>query len=175
MGARFHAILAADTFRCAALLSAFSVTGAADAADTPTRNALPATIVGTEVGDTIEGTAGDDVIVGLGGADYITAGGGNDTICAGDNVAAGPFETADLYTWDQAYGGAGDDWIDGGPGLDILVGHDGNDYVTAGPTTSLVAPATSETANSSTEEPAATRCSAATSPTTWTAGRPWTR
>lgn len=71
---------------------------------------LPATIVGTDAGETLIGTEGDDVIVGKGGGDVIHGGGGDDVVC----------------------GGGGNDVLDGGSGRDRLIGEAGADTMTGG-------------------------------------------
>ncbi|MGH1491081.1 MAG: SdrD B-like domain-containing protein [Acidimicrobiales bacterium] len=98
---------------------------------------LPATIVGTNLGETILGTPGDDVIVGLGGRDTILGLGGNDTICAGtgnDTVRSGPGEDrVDGEDGnDRIYGESDADEIDGGPGNDRIYGDDGDDELRGG-------------------------------------------
>ena len=91
-------------------------------------NGEPATIVGTEVGETLNGTRGRDVIVGLGGDDIINAGKGDDLICAGegnDKVSAGKGK-------DSIHAGPGNDIIKGGSGNDRLDGGRGSDRLIAG-------------------------------------------
>src|SRR4051794_33210814 len=63
------------------LLAGASVPAAA--ADAPSCQGLPATIVGTPGDDVITGTPGPDVIVGLDGRDEIHARAGDDVVCAG--------------------------------------------------------------------------------------------
>ena len=109
-------------------------------------NGVPATHVGTPLGETILGTVGNDSIVALDGDDVIFGLGGDDTICAG---------TGDDHVWttwgsDWVFGdvgddiirtGSGDDMADGGPGNDHIftsngndeaLGGDGNDILSAG-------------------------------------------
>jgi hypothetical protein len=83
---------------------------AAPAAQGPTCDGLPATMVGTEGPNLLNGTTGNDVIVGLGGNDVIYGLGGDDVIC----------------------GGEGNDTLQGGPGDDRLLGEGGNDRLTGG-------------------------------------------
>ncbi len=81
---------------------------------------VPATIVGTNLGDVLVGTAGDDVIVLGDGNDEVAAGDGNDQICGdGGN--------------DSITGGAGDDFVLGGSGEDTIVGGSGNDTLVGNP------------------------------------------
>jgi Ca2+-binding RTX toxin-like protein len=108
---------------------------------TPTANPKcgghPATIVGTQNGDSIDGTVEDDVIVGLGGNDVIHGLGGNDVTCAGpgDDIAYGGSGTDGFKGEggnDVLRGGPGTDGgFSGGPGNDRLYGETGgrNDYI----------------------------------------------
>ena len=104
----------------------------------------PATIVGTERGETITGTGGNDVIVAGAGSDIIDAGAGNDLICAGpddpgqlpdnDRVDAGEGDDS-VFTGageDTATLGAGEDYATLGAGMDIANGGDGRDVIDGG-------------------------------------------
>ncbi|WP_183094631.1 proprotein convertase P-domain-containing protein [Nocardioides stalactiti] len=73
----------------------------------PPCDGKPATIVGSEAGETITGTAGDDVIVARGGNDVINAGAGDDRICAGP----GDDTTRDQLGADRVFGESGDDTL----------------------------------------------------------------
>jgi Ca2+-binding RTX toxin-like protein len=84
-----------------------------------TCNGLPATIVGTDGGETISGTAGPDVIHGLGGNDVIRGNGGNDIICGGSGN-------------DRLFGGPGQDRLFGDSGRDVLNGGTGRDRCNGG-------------------------------------------
>lgn len=95
--------------------------------DAPWQNTCdsrPATIIGTDAGETLIGTAGDDVIVARGGDDRIEGRGGDDHICAGpgNDVALGE-GGADVLRGrggnDLLLGGPGDDTFDGGDGTDV--------------------------------------------------------
>jgi Ca2+-binding RTX toxin-like protein len=91
---------------------------------------MPATIVGTDAGETLTGTPGDDVIAALGGPDVVDGLGGNDVICGddgGDVLRGGPgadrllggLEDTDpdeRLAGDTLWGGPGDDFLD--PGYD---------------------------------------------------------
>jgi hypothetical protein len=109
----------------------------AGAAPIPTCNGLPATIVGTAVGETIPGTAGDDVIVALGGDDNVLPSAGNDTICGGagaDHIDGG-IGNDTIFGDDGAdtlAGGKGNDTVNGGAGDDVVTGDQGNDTVNGG-------------------------------------------
>jgi Ca2+-binding RTX toxin-like protein len=94
----------------------------------PTCMGVPATIWGTEGGDTLTGTIGDDVIQGSGGNDLIYGGHGTDLICGGngDDWILGEDDN------DPLYGDAGNDTLLGGPGTDRLHGGDGNDVLDQG-------------------------------------------
>jgi hypothetical protein len=74
----------------------------------------PATIVGTDRGESIRGSKRDDVIATLGGNDRIRSKGGNDVICAGPGN-------------DRIVAGSGRDRIRGGPGIDRCDGGGGRD------------------------------------------------
>lgn len=99
------------------------------AAQVPTCNGKPATIVGTGHHDALTGTPGPDVIVAARGWDRVDGAGGNDTICGGRGA-------------DHLYGGPGVDWINGqADGLlydedqygDTIQGGLGNDTLNGGP------------------------------------------
>ncbi len=124
----------------AALAVLFGITGDDDrpeaelAAAGPNCEGLPATIVGTERGDTLEGTSGPDVIVAMGGNDVIRSYGGDDVICGGagnDRMMTG--DGADV-----SIGGPGDDWVTSAAGGDRVVGGPGDETVDL--TTSSAAP-----------------------------------
>ena len=93
-----------------------AVTSTPAAAEPPSCNGLPATIVASGPGDPVMGTDGDDVIVGGTWRDQIDGLGGNDTICGGlgdDKIVPGP----------------GDDWVEGGIANDEIRLDAGNDHV----------------------------------------------
>jgi Ca2+-binding RTX toxin-like protein len=91
---------------------------------------MPATIVGTDAGETLTGTPGDDVFAALGGPDVVQGLGGDDVICGddgGDVLLGGPgadrllggLEDSDPdkhLAGDSLTGGPGDDHLD--PGYD---------------------------------------------------------
>ncbi len=85
----------------------------------PSCNGVPATIVGTDAGETIWGTSGADVIVALGGNDTVYGFGGDDLICAGDGK-------------DRVFAGWGDDTVFGEDGKDSLFGSFGVDTLDGG-------------------------------------------
>ena len=104
------------------------------AAAGPNCEGFPATIVGTEGGDTLEGTSGPDVIVAMGGNDTIRSYGGDDVICGGngsDRIMTGDGADASI-------GGPGDDWVSSVAGGDRVVGGPGDETVDL--TTSSAAP-----------------------------------
>jgi Tol biopolymer transport system component len=82
----------------------------------------PATIVGTDHGDTIFGTSHRDVIATFMGNDTIKPSAGNDLVCGGKGN-------------DAISGGKGNDVLDGGPGNDRLDGGFGVDKCIGGPGT----------------------------------------
>ncbi len=86
-------------------------------------NGLPATIVGTDLGDHLFGTPGDDVIHGLAGSDTIAGLGGNDVICGGP----GRDRLSGNRGNDRLFAGAGNDVLKGGKGRDRLSGQSGRD------------------------------------------------
>jgi Ca2+-binding RTX toxin-like protein len=91
---------------------------------------MPATVVGTDAGETLTGTPGDDVIAALGGDDVVDGLAGNDVICGDDGadvLRGGPgadrllggLEDTDpdeRLAGDTLWGGPGDDLLD--PGYD---------------------------------------------------------
>ena len=83
----------------------------------------PATIVGTDSGDSLLGTPGNDVIHGLGGNDIIIGLGGNDVMCGG----SGRDRLSGNAGRDRLFGDAGRDVLRGGTGRDRLFGRSGND------------------------------------------------
>jgi Ca2+-binding RTX toxin-like protein len=111
-------------FAAAATLAAIGVPAAAAA---PRCFGEPATMVGTNAGETLDGTGGDDVIVGRGGFDHINGLGGADLICGGsggdlieggderDRLDGGPGPTVEdpVFPYGQ--------FIGGGPGRDVIV------------------------------------------------------
>jgi len=80
----------------------------------PSCKGKPATIVGTDVGETLTGTAKRDVILGLGGDDQISSAAQGDLICAGEGN-------------DLVRGGSGNDRVLGNAGNDRIKGQAGND------------------------------------------------
>jgi len=84
-----------------------------------TCNGLPATIVGTDGGETLNGTPGRDVIHGRGGNDVIRGNGGRDIICGGSGN-------------DRLFGGSGRDRLFGDSGRDVLNGGTGRDRCDGG-------------------------------------------
>ncbi len=92
----------------------------------------PATITGTDAGETIRGTSGPDVIAAVGGNDKVKAQGGKDLVCAGDgsdtvNGGGGKDRLFGEDGKDKLKGGAGDDKVNGGKGKDTCVGGSGDD------------------------------------------------
>jgi len=99
---------------------------------------VPATIVGTDRGETLRGTPGRDVVLARGGPDTIVASGGNDRVCAGRgyDVLLGGVGDEDLHGGpdgvvaredqygDELTGGPGDDLLDGGTGVQGNRGYD---------------------------------------------------
>ena len=88
----------------------------------------PASIVGSDGGDTSTGTNGDDVFFGGRGFDTLRGKNGNDILDGGDakdTLVGGQGA-------DQLFGGAGNDQLDGGADDDILQGDSGNDSLTGG-------------------------------------------
>jgi Ca2+-binding RTX toxin-like protein len=121
---------------CGVLIGAASpnvLTATVSAAQLPTCNGLPATIIGTDGDDVLTGTAGPDVIVGLNGNDVIRGGPGNDVICGGpgEDTLSGQGGN------DTLFGEQDDDILDGGEGGccnfatnngdDVLYGGQGDD------------------------------------------------
>ncbi|MGH8502615.1 MAG: choice-of-anchor Q domain-containing protein [Gammaproteobacteria bacterium] len=89
---------------------------------------IPATIIGTAIGETLTGTPGPDVIQGLDGNDVISGLGGNDVICGGlgnDRLSGG-------LGSDRLFGDAGTDRLSGGIGFDRCNGGPGGGGLTAG-------------------------------------------
>ena len=97
----------------------------------------PATIEGTDSGETLTGTDGRDVILARGGDDQINAGGGKDVVCAGggnDVVRAGggnDFVKGQAGR-DRLKGQRGGDTLKGNRGRDNLKGGRGNDLLVGG-------------------------------------------
>jgi len=81
----------------------------------------PASIAGTDAGETVFGTKRRDVIQGHGGPDRIIGRGGNDVICGG----GGPDRLNGAKGRDTLFGGGGDDVLNGGKGKDRCVGRRG--------------------------------------------------
>jgi Ca2+-binding RTX toxin-like protein len=123
-----------------ALLAAVAPLPAAATGVSVTCDGVPATIVGTDEGETLTGTSGDDVIAALGGPDVVDGLGGDDVICGddgGDVLRGGPgadrllggLEDTDpdeRLAGDTLLGGPGDDYLD--PGYDPS-GHPDRDHV----------------------------------------------
>ena len=84
----------------------------------------PATVVGTDAGETLRGTPGDDVIAALGGKDTVLASAGNDVVCGGD----GADNLKGQGGKDKLYGEGAKDVLNGGGAKgDLCVGGPGRD------------------------------------------------
>jgi len=97
----------------------------------------PATIEGTDAGETLTGTDGKDVILARGGDDEINAGGGKDEVCAGDGndlirSGGGNDFAKGQGGSDTATGQRGGDTLKGNRGPDNLKGGQGNDLLAGG-------------------------------------------
>jgi Ca2+-binding RTX toxin-like protein len=108
------------------VLMSFAVPWAPAAAEPPTCNGLPATIVVSSGQTNVEGTDADDVIVATGGSHVVIAGAGNDTVCTANGD-------------DDIYPGPGNDWAFAGAGHDTIWDDEGNDALDGGEGLDLLA------------------------------------
>jgi uncharacterized repeat protein (TIGR01451 family) len=114
-----------------------AVTAAPGAPKGATCKKKPATIEGTDAGETLTGTEGKDVILARGGDDQINAGGGKDLVCAGDgndltrSGGGNDFAKGQAGS-DKAKGQGGGDTLKGNRGRDNLKGGSGNDLLAGG-------------------------------------------
>jgi uncharacterized repeat protein (TIGR01451 family) len=97
----------------------------------------PATIEGTEAGETLNGTEGNDVILARGGDDQINAGDGKDLVCAGGGndltrAGGGNDFAKGQGGRDALKGQLGGDTLKGNRGPDSLRGGQGNDLLAGG-------------------------------------------
>jgi uncharacterized repeat protein (TIGR01451 family) len=112
-------------------------TAVTEAPERATCKKQPATIEGTDAGETLTGTEGKDVILARGGDDQINAGAGKDVVCAGDGndltrSGGGNDFAKGQGGSDTAKGQGGGDTLQGNRGRDKLKGGSGNDLLAGG-------------------------------------------